>query len=622
MLLENINSPEDLKGMTVPELDKLACELRETIIKGVAEGGGHLASNLGVVELSIALHYVFDTPRDRLIWDVGHQSYTHKLLTGRYRRFSTLRKYRGLGGFPRRDESPYDAFGTGHSSTSISAAIGITEARDRKGEDFKVVAVIGDGAMTAGLAFEGLNHAGQLKKDLIVVLNDNEMSISRNVGALSSYLNRILTGEVFQRFKRDTKHLIESIPKLGGPMSRFAQKAEEALKGIFLPGMLFEELGFNYVGPIDGHNTALLIETLRKIRNSKLPTLVHVITKKGKGYEFSEKDPCVFHGIGPFELETGSPLSNNLTYSDVFGRALTELAADNPEVVAITAAMEEGTGLRPFREKYPDRFYDVGIAEPHAVTFAAGLAAEGMRPVVAVYSTFLQRSYDEIVHDVCLQRLPVVFAIDRAGIVGEDGPTHQGVFDLSYLRHIPNLTVMAPKDAAELRTMLALALRHDGPSAIRYPRGKVSGDSLSVPFEMGESEVLKEGADLALLAVGSTVRPALAASKRLEEDGMSVMVVNMRFVKPLDRRLLAETVSTVKRFITIEENALQGGFGSAFLEFLQEMNIHDADVKTLGIPDEFVEQGTQAELRRKYGLDEEGIYRAALSLMKERTFKY
>jgi 1-deoxy-D-xylulose-5-phosphate synthase len=622
MLLENINSPEDLKNLPPSMLDELACELRETIIKGVAEGGGHLASNLGVVELSIALHYVFDTPRDRIIWDVGHQSYSHKLLTGRYRRFSTLRKYKGLGGFPRRDESPYDAFGTGHSSTSISAAVGMIEARDRKGEDFKVIAVIGDGAMTAGLAFEGLNHAGQLKKDLVVVLNDNKMSISRNVGALSSYLNRILTGEVFQRFKRDTKHLIESIPKLGGPMSRFAQKAEEALKGIFLPGMLFEELGFNYVGPIDGHNTALLIETLGKIKNSKLPTLVHVITQKGKGYEFSEKDPCVFHGIGPFELETGSPLSNNLTYSDVFGRALAELAGDNPGVVAVTAAMEEGTGLRPFREKYPDRFYDVGIAEPHAVTFAAGLAAEGMRPVVAIYSTFLQRAYDEIVHDVCLQNLPVVFAIDRAGIVGEDGPTHQGVFDISYLRHVPNLVVMAPRDAAELRAMLAIALKHDGPSAIRFPRGRASGDSLSAPFGIGEGEVLKEGEDVAVLAVGSTVYPALAASERLKQEGVRAMVVNVRFVKPMDRRLFLETASRVKKLITVEENALLGGFGSAFLEFLHEMNIHDAEVKTLGIPDEFVEQGTQAELRSKYGLDEEGIYRAALSLLRERTVRY
>jgi 1-deoxy-D-xylulose-5-phosphate synthase len=619
MLLEDIKSPADLKELSYKELDELAGELRETIIKGVSAGGGHLASNLGVVELSIALHYVFDTPKDKIIWDVGHQCYTHKLLTGRYEKFSTLRRYKGISGFPKRSESPYDAFGTGHSSTSISAATGIIEARDKKGETYKVIAVIGDGAMTAGLAFEGLNHAGQLKKDLIVVLNDNEMSISRNVGALSSYLNRILTGEMFQRFKKDTKNLIESIPKLGVPVARFAQKLEESLKGLFLPGILFEELGFNYIGPIDGHNIELLIETFKKIKHLEHPTLIHVITKKGKGYEFSEKDPCVFHGIGPFEPETGSPLSSSVTYSDVFGRALTRLAEDNPKVIAISAAMKEGTGLTSFAEKYPDRFYDVGIAEPHAVTFAAGLAIEGMRPVVAIYSTFLQRAYDEIVHDVCLQNLPVVFAIDRAGIVGEDGPTHQGAFDISYLRHIPNIVVMAPKDASELEAMLSLALKHNGPVAIRYPRGKASEPSVvsTNSFGIGESEVLKEGDDIALLAIGNTVQSVLSASERLEKDGISTMVVNMRFVKPLDKELIRSVALKLKKIITIEENTIQGGFGSAVLECINKMGIHDAEVKMLGIPDEFVEQGTQAELRKKYGIDEEGIYSTAVSFIKE-----
>lgn len=617
MRLEDIRSPEDLKTLSASELVELAGELRETIIQGVSECGGHLASNLGVVELAIALHYVFDAPVDKIIWDVGHQSYPHKLLTGRYEEFHFLRKMHGIGGFPRRDESPFDAFGTGHSSTSISAATGMIEARDLRGETFKVVAVIGDGAMTAGLAFEGLNHAGQLKKDLIVVLNDNEMSISKNVGALSSYLNRILTGEVYQKFKKETKTLIESIPKLGSHVSRFAQKMEESLKGFFLPGVLFEELGFNYVGPIDGHHIGLLVETFRKLKDSRLPTLVHVITKKGKGYEFSEKDPCVFHGIGPFELKTGSPLSNSRSYSDVFGGALVDLAGQYPEVVAVSAAMTEGTGLSGFAEKYPERFYDVGIAEPHAVTFAAGLAAEGMRPVVAIYSTFLQRSYDEIIHDVCVQKLPVVFAIDRAGIVGEDGPTHQGVFDLSYLRHIPNLTVMAPKDASELRAMLALALAHKGPSAIRYPRGKASESSPGAPFSAGEGEVLSEGTDLAILAIGSTVLPALSASERLRREGIGAMVVNMRFVSPLDRGLLRQAASLAGKLMTVEENVLRGGFGSAVAEALHEMDMHAVEFKALGIPEEFVEQGTQAELRRKYGLDEDGIYASAMDLLRK-----
>jgi 1-deoxy-D-xylulose-5-phosphate synthase len=617
MRLEDIRSPEDLKTLSASELVELAAELRETIIRGVSECGGHLASNLGVVELAIALHYVFDAPVDKIIWDVGHQSYPHKLLTGRYEKFHSLRKRHGIGGFPRRDESLFDAFGTGHSSTSISAATGMIEARDLRGEKFKVVAVIGDGALTAGLAFEGLNHAGQLKKDLIVVLNDNEMSISKNVGALSSYLNRILTGEVYQKFKKETKTLIESIPKLGSHVSRFAQKMEESLKGFFLPGMLFEELGFNYVGPIDGHNIGLLVETLRKLRDSRLPTLVHVITKKGKGYEFSEKDPCVFHGIGPFELKTGSPLSNSRSYSDVFGSALVELAGQYPELVAVSAAMTEGTGLSEFAEKYPGRFYDVGIAEPHAVTFAAGLAAEGIRPVVAIYSTFLQRSYDEIIHDVCVQNLPVVFAIDRAGIVGEDGPTHQGVFDLSYLRHIPNLTVMAPKDASELRAMLTLALGHNGPSAIRYPRGKASESSPGAPFGRGEGEVLSEGTDLAILAIGSSVLPALLASERLRREGVQAMVVNMRFVSPLDRELLGRAASLTGKVITVEENMLRGGFGSAVAEAIHEMDMHSVEFKALGIPEEFVEQGTQAEQRRKYGLDEEGIFAAAMDFLRK-----
>lgn len=632
MYLESINSPSDLKKLPVTELKELARELRETIIEKVSIDGGHLASNLGVVELTIALHYVFNSPVDKVIWDVGHQSYSHKLLTGRYERFSTLRKHGGISGFPKREESEHDAFGTGHSSTSISAALGIIEGRDKNKADFKVIAVIGDGAMTSGLAFEGLNNAGQLQKDLIVILNDNEMSISPNVGALSAYLNRILTGELYQKFRKQTKSLLEGIPKLGKTAAKMAQRTEEMLKGLFLPGIIFQELGFNYIGPIDGHNIELLIETLKRIKTATSPTLIHVITKKGKGYEFSENNPSLFHGVGPFSPETGSPLGGGgLTYSEVFGNALTELAARDERIIAISAAMKEGTGLDSFAQRYPDRFYDVGIAEPHAVTFAAGLATQGLRPVVAIYSTFLQRAYDEIVHDVCLQNLSVVFAIDRAGIVGEDGPTHHGLLDLSYLRHIPNLIVMSPKDGIELRAMLELSLRHDGPVAIRYPRGKTRSPAISLneslessitPFTIGEAEVLKGGEDVAIVAIGSTVYPALAAAERLEKEGIRAMVVNARFVKPLDRNLLLSVASRIKRIITVEENVLNGGFGSAVLELLSELEARNITVKRLGIPDEFAEHGQQSELRRKYGLDEEGIYSAAFSIIKEPTFSH
>jgi 1-deoxy-D-xylulose-5-phosphate synthase len=615
MLIEHIESPDDLKKLSREQLPLLAEELRELIIGHVSCGGGHLASNLGVVELTIALHYVFHSPVDKIIWDVGHQSYPHKLITGRYRAFSTLRKHKGISGFPRIAESRFDAFGTGHSSTSISAAVGMIEARDKRGEHFKVVPVIGDGAMTSGLAFEGLNHAGQLKKDIVVILNDNEMSISKNVGALSAYLGRILTAEAFQRFKKETKSLIEQIPKVGGQVSKIAQRAEESLKGFLLPGMLFRELGFNYIGPIDGHNIDLLIETLSWVRAADEPILLHVITKKGRGYKFSEKDPCVFHGIGPFDMDTGEVTSDTSVpaYSAVFGEALTELAKKDIRLVAISAAMREGTGLDVFAETFPDRFYDVGIAEPHAVTFAAGLAAEGLRPVVAIYSTFLQRAYDEIVHDVCLQNLPVIFAIDRSGIVGEDGATHQGLFDISYLRHVPNLLVMSPKDGAELKKMLRLALQHDGPSAIRYPRGKAR-DITGYPLEdaevrIGRGEILTDGHDIALIAVGNTVAPALKAAERLLAEGISACVVNARFVKPLDESLILSVSGRIKKVITIEENVLAGGFGAAVLECLSAAGMTGVSVRRIGIGDEFVEHGSQAILRKKYNLDEEGIYR-------------
>jgi 1-deoxy-D-xylulose-5-phosphate synthase len=622
MLLDDIGSPKDLKEMPEEKLPVLAEELRQIIIEQVSSGGGHLASNLGVIELTIALHYVLDTPADKIIWDVGHQSYTHKLITGRRDRFATLRKYRGISGFPKIDESPYDAFGAGHSSTSISAALGIAEARDQKGEDFKVVAVIGDGAMTSGLAFEGLNHAGQLGKDLVVILNDNEMSISPNVGALSGYLNRILSGEMYQRFKKETKMFIESIPRLGVPVSKIAQRMEEMIKRLFLPGILFEELGFNYIGPIDGHDIGTLIDTFRRVLPEKSPTLIHVITKKGKGYKFSEEDPCIFHGIGPFDVDTGIVISDSTvpTYSDIFGRALTELAREDQRIVAISAAMREGTGLDCFARKCAGRFYDVGIAEPHAVTFAAGLASQGLRPVVAIYSTFLQRAYDEIVHDVCLQNLPVVFAIDRAGVVGEDGATHQGLFDISYLRHIPNLLSMAPKDGAELRAMLRFALHHKGPSAIRFPRGRaIQYADLGAgnpALKSGKAELMAEGEDIAIIAIGNSVYPSLRAAQMLLKDGVRASVINARFIKPLDENLILSVSEKVGHVVTVEENMLAGGFGSAVLELFHSAGLTDIYVQRIGIGDEFVEHGSQSVLRRKYGLDDEGIYKTCSASLR------
>jgi 1-deoxy-D-xylulose-5-phosphate synthase len=625
--LEQITSPADIRKLSLRELKRLAREIKKTIIERVSLNGGHLASNLGVIELTLALHHVFDSPTDKIIWDVGHQTYPHKLLTGRYSRFSSIRKYQGLSGFPKRNESSHDPFGTGHSSTSISAALGIIEGRDRNREQYKVVAVIGDGAMTGGIAFEGLNNAGHLKKDLIVILNDNEMSISRNVGALPAYLNRMLTGDLYQKIKKETKSRLESIPKVGGRAAKIAQKTEEMIKRLFLPGIIFEELGFTYVGPVDGHDVELLIRTLKSVKKENSPVLVHIITKKGRGYEFSEKYPSLYHGIGPFQLETGSPVSvNRLTYSEVFGNCLTELADHDPAIIAITAAMKEGTGLEPFAARHPERFYDVGIAEQHAVTFAAGLATQGQKPVVAIYSTFLQRAYDQIIHDVCLQNLHVVFAIDRGGIVGEDGPTHQGAFDLSYLRHIPNIVVMEPRNDPELSAMLRLAINSEGPVAIRYPRGTI--ESLPsypmdrCPFRIGESEIVRDGKDVALVVLGRTVYSALRVAERLDHDGISTMVINARFVKPLDRNLFSSVISLIPRIVTIEENALQGGFGSAILEFLNEIDASHVRVRRIGIPDVFVEQGHQSELRRQYGLDDEGIYLAVHSFLKEPTYTF
>lgn len=629
-LLNDIDSPQDIKRLSPEELPVLAQEIRERIIEVVSRNGGHLSSNLGVVELTIALHYIFDAPKDKIIWDVGHQSYTHKLLTGRRGKFHTLRESGGVSGFPRRDESPYDSFGTGHSSTSISAALGIIEARDRSGENFKVIAVIGDGSMNSGLAFEGLNQAGHLKKDLIVILNDNEFSISPNVGALASYLSRIMTGELYTRIRKETESILKNIPKVGESMLKVAKKAEESFKGLIVPGMLFEELGFEYVGPIDGHRFDILLETLSNVNKLSWPTLIHVVTKKGKGYGPAEENPSAFHGTPPFDIDSGKvcPVrdkslngvkkGSSPSYSEVFGSTMIKLAKETKRLLAISAAMPEGTGLDRFAKEHPDLFYDVGIAESHAVTFAAGLAAEGFHPVVAIYSTFLQRAYDQILHDVCIQNLPVTFALDRAGIVGDDGPTHNGIFDFAYLRHIPNMVVMSPKDENELQHMIKTAIQYQGPTSVRYPRGKGIGvpldDRLKV-LEIGMAEHIREGEDVIIIAIGTMVNPAIEAAQNIEREGISVGVVNARFVKPLDRELIGNLVRKVKRIVTVEEHVLNGGFGSAVLEFLSTLNLAGLKVIRIGIPDSFVEQGSQDYLRKKYGLDSNGIEKVVRSLM-------
>ena len=621
-LLTLIDSPADLRKMSLADLPLLAQEIREEIITTVSRTGGHLASSLGVVELTLALHYVFDTPRDRLIWDVGHQTYAHKLITGRRETFSTLRQCGGISGFPRREESRYDAFGTGHSGTSISAALGMAQARCLREESHKVIAVIGDGSLTAGLAFEGLNQAGAMDEDLIVILNDNELSISPNVGALSSYLNRLMTGQFATRFRDEIKNFLKLLPGIGDSALKWVKYAEESLKGFFLPGLLFEELGFQYVGPLPGHKIEALIETFRNINKLHGPIFVHVLTTKGKGYPPAEKDPVTFHGVGPFRAETGEipqPKTGSLSYTQVFGQTMVKLARENPRLVGITAAMPQGTGLDAFAAEFPERFFDVGIAEQHGITFAAGLAAEGFVPVVAIYSTFMQRAYDQILHDICLQKLPVVLAMDRGGIVGSDGPTHHGLFDFSYLRHIPNLIVMAPQDENELQHMLKTAVDCGQPVSLRYPRGNGWGGSLDTEMKalpIGRAEVLAQGKDVVILAIGSTVRPALEAARGLSEQGWRAAVINARFVKPLDEELICSLASEVRRVVTVEENALQGGFGSAILELIEQKRIPSVKVKRLGIPDTFVEHGPQDFLRQKYEIDAAGIFRAAEALLK------
>ncbi len=619
-ILDQIDSPADLKGLKLADLEILAGEIRELIIETVSRNGGHLAPSLGVVELSIALHYVFDSPRDKIIWDVGHQAYAHKIITGRRDKFHTLRKYKGISGFPRRKESPYDSFNTGHSGTSISAGLGITTAVSIKGNKDKAIAVIGDGSMTAGMAFEALNQTGHLDRDLIVVLNDNEMSIAKNVGALSSYFSRKISEPRFVNLKKSLENFFRSIPGVGENIFALLKKSEDSLVGLLTPGMLFEALKFRYIGPIKGHDLNLLIKTFKDVAQLEGPVLVHVLTTKGKGYPPAEKNPTYFHGIGSFDIATGlinkKSAKEPPSYTEVFGRTMVELGAKENRLFAITAAMPEGTGLTEFAKLYPDRFIDVGIAEQHAVTFAAGLATEDFKPVVAIYSTFLQRSFDQIIHDVCLPDLPVIFALDRSGIVGEDGPTHQGIFDLSYLRIIPNMTIMAPKDENELRHMLFTALAFHRPVAIRYPRGIGVGVPIDKEYKkipIGESEILTDGRDLLILALGNRVYPSLEAAMELVKEGYSVSVVNCRFVKPLDPRL-PEMASNTGRVLIVEENTLSGGFGSAILEFFTDQGLSNVIIKRLGIPDKFIEHGPQDLLREKCGIDRKKIIAEARRL--------
>jgi 1-deoxy-D-xylulose-5-phosphate synthase len=622
-LLHQINSPKDLKGLKRSDLSALAGEIRQLIIEVVSKNGGHLAPSLGVVELTIAIHYVFNAPEDKIIWDVGHQSYAHKILTGRRERFKTLRQYEGISGFARRSESAYDAFSTGHSSTSISAGLGIACAKRLHHDKSKVIAVIGDGSMTAGLAYEGLNQAGDINKNIIVILNDNDMSISPNVGALSSLLSRTFSTKYLQDFKKELKDFLKSLPKVGDDIYQFAKRSKESFKTFVTPGMLFEAFNFEYFGPINGHNMDHMIDIMNNIKCLDEPVLLHVITKKGKGYPPAEKNPTYFHGIGCFDADTGKDTISECatpSYTQVFGDTLIELANEDDRIVAITAAMPEGTGLTAFAEVHPDRFFDVGIAEQHGVTFAAGMATEGFKPVVAIYSTFLQRAYDQIVHDVCIESIPVVFAVDRGGIVGEDGATHNGIFDFSYLRSLPNMVVMAPKDENELRRMMITAVAHAGPISFRYPRGRAVGVATKKqdsPVPIGKAEVLENGDDVIILAIGSTVSQALSAHAELKKQGISSTVVNARFVKPLDAELIVSLARRIPHLVTVEENVRQGGFGSAVLECLNEHGVTGCHVTCLGISDAFVDHGPQELLRSICGIDAPAIVNAAKNLISQ-----
>lgn len=620
-ILETIKDAGDVRKLSREQLPQLAREVRDRILETVSKKGGHLGSSLGATELTIALHYVFNTPKDKIVWDTGHQTYGHKLLTGRQDRFDSIRQLNGLSGFLKRDESPYDAFGAGHASTAISAALGMAAARDQKKEDFRVCAIVSDGCITGGESFEGLQNAGHLGSDLLVVLNDNQMFISNRVGALGAFLTKMLTGGLAKKLEAEVEKFLKRIQFYGSGILRVAKR----MRVLLFPGMLFEELGFAYFGPVDGHDVDRLVEVLENIKNLKGPVMLHIVTKKGKGYDLAEKDPITWHGPGKFDVKTGTMVKPSVVpppaYQKVFGNALLKLAKADPTIMTISAAMPEGTGTDVIRKELPSRFFDVGLAEEHAVTFAAGMACEGMKPVCAIYSTFLQRGFDQIEHDVALQKLPVVFCMDRAGLVGEDGPTHHGVFDFAYTRIIPHMVVMAPKDENELQHMLKTALYSGLPCSIRYPRGSGEDVPLDNDFQtlpIGKGEILKEGTDIQLLAIGSMVYPSLAAATLIEKEGVSCGVVNMRFVKPIDQELLRQLRQRTATFVTVEEHVLPGGFGSAVMEAMEGM---DARIHRIGIPDRFVEHGPQNVLREMVGLSPEKVAQSALAFHKNKTLQ-
>ncbi|MDD6573412.1 MAG: 1-deoxy-D-xylulose-5-phosphate synthase [Thermoflexaceae bacterium] len=610
MILDNINMPGDIKKVDPSQYDELADEIRQFLIEKISKTGGHLASNLGVVELTMAMHLVFNLPQDKIIWDVGHQSYTHKILTGRKTGFDELRKFGGMSGFPKRRESDYDAFDTGHSSTSISAGLGYVHARDLNHEDYSVVSVIGDGALTGGMALEALNNASNLKTNFIIVLNDNNMSISKNVGAISNMLNEIRTDEKYNDIKENVKEHLSQIPGVGDTVIRKIKKTKSNIKHFFIPGMNYEDMGITYIGPIDGHDINKLMKAFKIAKKVKHGVLVHVITQKGKGYKYAEKNPGNYHGVNPFNVKTGKDINKSTckTFTRAFSEKLMELSKNDDKIVTISAAMPDGTGLSDFAKVYPERFFDVGIAEEHAVTFAAGLAAGGMKPVVAIYSSFLQRAYDQILHDVCIQKLPVVFAIDRSGLVGSDGETHQGIFDLSYLGCIPNMTVMAPKNGEELKKMLAFAINLSCPAAIRYPRGscELCSNECVAPVVYGKSELLRPKSQTVLLAVGNMVETALAISDELAKDGIPVSVVNARFVKPLDTEMLDEIMKNHQLIVTLEENVRNGGYGDSVLRYLNDKK-YNGKIMNIALPDDYVEHGSVEILRKATGIDKETI---------------
>jgi len=620
-LLDGVEYPRDIRRFSLEELNQLAGEIREEVISVVSEVGGHFASTLGAVELTLALHYVFNTPEDRIVWDTGHQAYAHKLICGRRERLSTIRQLGGLSGFLSREESEYDVFGAGHAGTSISAALGMVEAKYLAGAQRKVVAVISDGGLSAGLTYEGLNSAGHLDRDLIVVLNDNEHFIDPRVGAVSSFLSKQFTTDLGVRLQKNLSSLLKSLPS-GENLKHLARKIRDSFLSLVTPGFLFESLGFQYVGPIDGHNLSEMIATLENVKKIDGPTLVHVLTKKGKGYAPAEKDPIKFHGVTPFHVLTGKAKKEKgpiPTYTEAFGQSLVRLARENPKVVGITAAMGSGTGIDKLAREFPARTYDVGIAEQHAVTFAAGMATEGCIPVVAIYSTFLQRGYDEILHDVCLQNLHVIFALDRGGLVGADGPTHHGVFDFAYMRSMPNIVIMAPKDENELQHMLKTAVDHPGPISLRYPRGEgwgVEMDAQMKSLEIGKAELLRDGKDVVIAAIGHTVMPALKAAEDLTSLGIEAAVVNARFVKPLDKTLFRDLLARVPRLITVEDHVVAGGFGSAVIELLADEGLSGVEVKRLGVPDRFIPHGTQDELKKLCGFDKDAIAQAVLQMAR------